>query len=143
MHKTPQIRCLLTPLAFIVFIAPAASGQVASSPGILSTDKREQPFRNWSEAKSVDPDGSLKVNTAVQDGCPIESPDGSSSLRTDPAAKVGRISGWISGLPTGRALTIPGGTRSTCPNREWIAILVTRVIARQGAKPRPRIPERL
>ena len=125
MHKTPQIRCLLTPLAFIVFIAPAASGQVASSPGILSTDKREQPFRNWSEAKSVDPDGSLKVNTAVQDGCPIESPDGHHLyIASDRPGGKGGLDIWVSyrqspNHPWGEPVNLPEPVNSAsndfCP----------------------------
>jgi WD40 repeat protein len=45
-------------------------------PGMLYASVRTQNFGEWSQAVSVDPERLTGVNTSVNDGCPIEAPDG-------------------------------------------------------------------
>jgi hypothetical protein len=45
-------------------------------PGMLYASARTQNFGEWSQAVSVDPGRLNSVNTSVNDGCPIEAPDG-------------------------------------------------------------------
>lgn len=126
MYRTIQIQCLLARVALAVVVASTAFGQ-APSPTVspLAADKREQPPQNWGNANSVDPSGSLKVNTAAQDGCPIESPDGHSLfIASDRPGGKGGLDIWVAyrqspNHPWGEPVNLPEPVNSAandfCP----------------------------
>jgi hypothetical protein len=82
---------------------------VASLAGIASA----KHFSEWGSPVNAEAvtGASAEVNTSLNDGCPIESPDGRSlyiaSNRAEDSADR------TSGLPSVRPGTIPGGRRTT------------------------------
>ena len=61
--RRPDVRTLMTGIAVMLQVVLCASAA------------RGQNFGDWSTAASIDPNR-LLVNTSVNDGCPIEAPDG-------------------------------------------------------------------
>lgn len=125
MYKSFPRRCRLFGLAFIVFTAPTTYGQAASNAEAQAADKHERPPLGWGQAKTVDPGGSLKVNTASQDGCPIESPDGRSLyIASDRPGGKGGLDIWVAyrqspNHPWGEPVSLPEPVNSAandfCP----------------------------
>jgi Tol biopolymer transport system component len=71
IHDSEHRRTYGKPRARIVMTGIAVMLQV----GLCASAAHAQNFGDWSPAVSVDPNRYL-VNTAVNDGCPIEAPDG-------------------------------------------------------------------
>lgn len=122
MYRNSRFRWLLTTLALLL---PAAFGQITPNAGTMAADRHARPPQGWSPAKTVDPGGSLKVNTAAQDGCPIESPDGHHLfIASDRPGGKGGLDIWVAyrqspNHPWGEPVNLPEPVNSVsndfCP----------------------------